>query len=1049
MLGKQILLTSKLTKRIFSYLAPRDRDALREVMNPNGIIATYQKTFVITSGLEQKEVSVAIFTKRNGKLLLHITDYKKSATKEISLPNNEKVTQLYSAQVYSNLSTFLLSDRGIIYLIEYQWEAGIRIHDAKYVTFVGRTQLEIKTAKLKKTFDIVDNRLFLTETGQLRRIYPQVNINSNDDFTIAMPTPNNEKVKSISDAAGNYVLYLSEEGNLYSYEKEKFKNYLESKVRQHPTPVLLSLPNVGKINQLADVRDGSNSTTLAFINEQGKVFELEISPLAVKPVVLPDNEYATQVFYDQCHAYIVTRSGALYGLGPNSSGELGLGHRKPVTTPTQIILPQNEKARQISVEYGCAFVVTRSDAVCVFGKNNVGQLLLGHKINVPVPTRLNIANDKQVTLTLQQLPQVGRHFAPHRQTVITVTELPDIRIIVNDRTSIPAQSFTDPSNKYETTPVAFESMIYCKAPCQPPAIIDALRLMHLNETHSLQLNNIIVSADDFPRLMRFITPQHYLHVILLSAQRFKCFASTNIRSPECVFVTDIDAQFLSCSGEEIRLAVSQLPKDLEKNITIYRANTISDSEIVPALLAVANITSLTIFGSKSIHKFNAQTFFNNCLRDNFRLTSLVLGEPLPNETHLILIRNKSLRNFKIKSRALSTGLTHIKRILLENNQELIQLHFSDILSQLGEFVTLFIFCTQVSIDCQELANFQMKSEYGKLMSDVFILCFTRAKDHRIILPADDLKKLMDSLGTLIKFNDGLKRKIYDDYEPEYFYNKYGLPNEWVSIGYELYFRCAAITTDNFALALIYTETLIGLNHKDAIKITLHAAQSFIQDFIENGLKEPILKDGIVVAGVCYKSDLKLCYKLLRTINSLHYLRWDIFSFVKTSALNETNARLFAPVTLQIVCALLQYQVISGIKRDEKDNGIKMDTHLLSESLKEAQFDSAKLLALMKSLIDCYGSIFGEPDYIADLRNILIPRAKFAHQIIRAQIKESEDKKRAAEFKPEEDECVTLEENEGGMELRPISSAFFQGAPRVITPLVAEKNLMPRPANSPQ
>ena len=74
------------------------------------------------------------------------------------------------------------------------------------------------------------------------------------------------------------------------------------------------------------------------------------------------------------HTVILTRNGALYTLGRNLEGQLGLGSRTSVDTPTEVTSLRQECICEISA--GADFTVAVSDSGTVFGwgSNAAGQL---------------------------------------------------------------------------------------------------------------------------------------------------------------------------------------------------------------------------------------------------------------------------------------------------------------------------------------------------------------------------------------------------------------------------------------------------------------------------------------------------------------------------------------------------------------------------------------------------------------------------------------------------------------------------------------------------
>ena len=97
---------------------------------------------------------------------------------------------------------------------------------------------------------------------------------------------------------------------------------------------------------------------------------------------------------DQVDGALVTSEGRLFVFGPNYSGELGTGNESPVTTPIEVILPDEELAVYATSGTSSSYVVTRSGKVYSAGDN--GNLQLG---------RSEDSSDDQNTFGLVLIPE--------------------------------------------------------------------------------------------------------------------------------------------------------------------------------------------------------------------------------------------------------------------------------------------------------------------------------------------------------------------------------------------------------------------------------------------------------------------------------------------------------------------------------------------------------------------------------------------------------------------------------------------------------------------
>lgn len=85
------------------------------------------------------------------------------------------------------------------------------------------------------------------------------------------------------------------------------------------------------------------------------------------------------------HTMICTSIGELYSCGKNDYGQLGLGHSRLVKSPTLVSLP-NEMICFIASGYYHSIAVSTTGRTFAFGRNDYGQLGIGTKIHQNVPS---------------------------------------------------------------------------------------------------------------------------------------------------------------------------------------------------------------------------------------------------------------------------------------------------------------------------------------------------------------------------------------------------------------------------------------------------------------------------------------------------------------------------------------------------------------------------------------------------------------------------------------------------------------------------------------
>ncbi|KUF94299.1 hypothetical protein AM588_10004941 [Phytophthora nicotianae] len=99
------------------------------------------------------------------------------------------------------------------------------------------------------------------------------------------------------------------------------------------------------------------------------------------------------------HTIICTAAGGLYTCGKNDYGQLGLGHNRQIKMATLVSVP-NEMVCFLACGYYHSMIVTTSGRTFSFGRNDYGQLGIGNKVHQNV---LNVvalsANTRMVRAT--------------------------------------------------------------------------------------------------------------------------------------------------------------------------------------------------------------------------------------------------------------------------------------------------------------------------------------------------------------------------------------------------------------------------------------------------------------------------------------------------------------------------------------------------------------------------------------------------------------------------------------------------------------------------
>lgn len=110
-------------------------------------------------------------------------------------------------------------------------------------------------------------------------------------------------------------------------------------------------------------------------NNHGQLGTGSTSALATPQILSPGIPNATSVHCGRYSTYILTSDGKVYSFGRNNKGQLGLGHTNSTNTPTLISGLANVVALDARAEHVLAY--TTAGQLYVFGRNNEFQLGLG------------------------------------------------------------------------------------------------------------------------------------------------------------------------------------------------------------------------------------------------------------------------------------------------------------------------------------------------------------------------------------------------------------------------------------------------------------------------------------------------------------------------------------------------------------------------------------------------------------------------------------------------------------------------------------------------
>lgn len=386
---------------------------LAEIRDQNKII--YAKRVVISNDSTAtmyapelfEEVQITFFVKRNGNLLIHLTDYKITMMREISLPNHEKVKHIWHKD-HKSRSSDIISESGKMFAIGYQFETK-NINDNSFIV-VSTKYIYIKDEKPLQAVlifgDGIPNNLILNESGQILVLDEDTKPVVPAKITL-IPRSNNARIKQLchswlssSEFNHNLVLALTEAGDIYTYKTNDLLKFMKNKSSKDIAPERYSLSADIKIKHLLS---SSASRLLGVISKQGNLYELDIDTKELTLIELPNGEKADRGFETKYGYGVISHTGSLYNVTKEFKKifdeETFLAVNDPSSPPififTHIPLPPGEIIKHLDVSYDAATIVTESGSVLVFGKNDLGELGLDHKEVVASPQYLPYITDYQ------------------------------------------------------------------------------------------------------------------------------------------------------------------------------------------------------------------------------------------------------------------------------------------------------------------------------------------------------------------------------------------------------------------------------------------------------------------------------------------------------------------------------------------------------------------------------------------------------------------------------------------------------------------------------
>lgn len=142
----------------------------------------------------------------------------------------------------------------------------------------------------------------------------------------------------------------------------------------------------------------NQANQLGLYNEETDDYE---EPCIKEPMLVPIPKYIKpiDIFLGKQVSFVLSEDKKLYSIGLNLDGELGIGNREIRITPKfQLVkLPNGINVSSVSCMYKHTLIIGTDGNLYGFGLNEYGQLGLGHKENVFIPTKINLPNGVKPT----------------------------------------------------------------------------------------------------------------------------------------------------------------------------------------------------------------------------------------------------------------------------------------------------------------------------------------------------------------------------------------------------------------------------------------------------------------------------------------------------------------------------------------------------------------------------------------------------------------------------------------------------------------------------
>jgi len=289
----------------------------------------------------------------------------------------------------------------------------------------------------------------ISSEKKLHNIYRAVNINDriyiNDEYILIVDNRmrvlnDNIIMNDVENVIGlsggkDGLLFLRSDGKVYAYKKGIVELLNEEIYTEIPTII----NNLDNVIQVVKIYNGAY-----FLNSSGNVYAEGGSGNKYYNDITFLITNIKEIFSNKSNTIFLSKNGDVYGIGPNTNGELGLGHNKIVNTVEKSNLFKNIK--KVFLKGKITTVIDTNDNVYVFGnvprdrKYHLDEeLLIPKKLDLPDKISKINADDTRITILTDKgdlyMCLYNNNFIPVKYNIYNVIDFKsgNVTMILNNK----------------------------------------------------------------------------------------------------------------------------------------------------------------------------------------------------------------------------------------------------------------------------------------------------------------------------------------------------------------------------------------------------------------------------------------------------------------------------------------------------------------------------------------------------------------------------------------------------------------------------------------